>query len=140
MSAGSGIRHSEFNPSETEPVHLYQIWLLPREKGLPPSYEQKPFDPAARQGQWQLVASPDGASGSLTIQQDARIYLANLSAGDELKYSLVPGRHAWLQVIAGSGTLNGSEITTSDGAAVSEERELNLSAASPLEVMLFDLP
>lgn len=140
MTAGSGIRHSEFNPSETEPVHLYQVWLLPRANGLPPSYEQKPFDSAGRQNAWQLVASPDGAAGSLTIQQDARIYLANLAAGAELKHEVAAGRHAWLQVIRGSGKLNGSEVAASDGVAVSDERELALVAQAPLEVMLFDLP
>jgi redox-sensitive bicupin YhaK (pirin superfamily) len=140
MSAGSGIRHSEFNPSETEAVHLYQIWLTPRATGLPPSYEQKPFDPAARQNQWQLVASPDAAAGSLTIQQDARIYLANLPTGGELNYELPPGRHAWLQVIAGAGKLNELDVAASDGVAISDETRLQLTAASPLEVMLFDLP
>src|SRR5262245_30391638 len=93
MTAGRGIRHSEFNPSATEPVHLYQIWLLPRQPRLPPSYEQKPFDPAARSGRWQLVASRDGADGSLTIQQDARIYLANLPKADRLNAEFAAGRH-----------------------------------------------
>src|SRR6266550_4570151 len=88
MSAGRGIRHSEFNPSATEPVHLYQIWLLPRESGLEPSYAQKAFDPAHRTGRWQLVASPNGADGSLKIQQDARIYLANIAPPNELTCDL----------------------------------------------------
>src|SRR5438552_2530700 len=81
MSAGTGIRHSEFNASATEPVHLYQIWLLPEKRGQAPSYEQKPFDPAARAGRWQLVASPNAAEGSLTIHQDARLFLANIATG-----------------------------------------------------------
>ena len=101
MTAGTGIRHSEFNPSTSEPVHLYQIWLLPRTTGLTPSYEQKPFDAAGRAGRWQLVASPDGAEGSLSIQQDARIYLANLDAETQLEYKLHSGRQGWLQVLRG---------------------------------------
>jgi redox-sensitive bicupin YhaK (pirin superfamily) len=139
MSAGSGIRHSEFNPSEKEAVHLYQIWLLPRAKGLEPSYEQKAFDPAERNGRWQLVASPTGEQGSLTIQQDAKILLANLAAGEELAYDLSPGRHAWLQTLRGSLTLNGTPLATSDAAAVSQEPTLKLRAMEPAEVILFDL-
>src|SRR5256885_3669579 len=88
MTAGRGIRHSEFNPSATEPVHLYQIWLLPRENGLSPSYSQKKFTPEGRDGRWQLVASPDGADGSLKIEQDARIYLANMKSSTQLTFDL----------------------------------------------------
>jgi redox-sensitive bicupin YhaK (pirin superfamily) len=140
MTAGSGIRHSEFNPSETEPVHLYQVWLLPRANGLPPSYEQKPFAAGERENRWQLVASPDGADGSLTIQQDARILLARLSPETALNRDLAAGRHAWVQVLSGSGTLNGTALATSDGVAITDEAELTLVAQTPLEVMLFDLP
>lgn len=140
MSAGRGIRHSEFNASPSEPVHLYQIWLTPRAAGLDPSYEQKAFDPAHRNGKWQLVASPTGEGGSLTIQQDARILLANLAAGEELAYKLAPGRHAWLQVLSGSLRVNESALETSDAAAVSGEPALSLRAADVSEVMLFDLP
>ena len=140
MTAGTGIRHSEFNPSDTEPVHLYQVWLLPREAGLTPSYEQKAFDPAERKGRWQLVASPDGAGGSLTIQQDARIFLADLAAGQELQQAIGAGRYSWLQVLRGSVTVNGAKLETSDGLAVSEESVLNLRATNDAELMLFDLP
>src|SRR5262245_57998672 len=94
MSAGTGIMHSEFNPSATEPVHLYQIWLLPEKRGLTPSYEQKPFDPAARVGRWQLVASPDAAEGSLRIHQSARLFLGNIAASTTLSYDLMARRHA----------------------------------------------
>jgi redox-sensitive bicupin YhaK (pirin superfamily) len=104
MSAGRGIRHSEFNPSPTEPTHLYQIWLLPRAAGLAPSYSQKTFDSSSRQGQWQLVASPDSASGSLTIQQDARLCLADLQEHDSLTYDLANGSRAWHQVLRGTET------------------------------------
>jgi redox-sensitive bicupin YhaK (pirin superfamily) len=139
MTAGRGIRHSEFNASQTEPVHLYQIWLTPRAAGLEPGYEQKAFDAAQRSGKWQLVASPRGEEGSLTIQQDARILLANLAAGQELTYDIPPGRHAWLQVLRGPVTLNDTVLQTSDAAAMSEEPRLTLRTAAPAEVMLFDL-
>jgi redox-sensitive bicupin YhaK (pirin superfamily) len=139
MTAGTGVRHSEFNPSPTEPVHLYQIWLLPERKGLEPSYEQRPFPEEERQGGLRLVASPDGADGSLTIRQDARLYLSTLRAGDVVSHALKPGRHAWLQVLRGRVTLNGHALATGDGAAVSEERALDLSADRGAEVLLFDL-
>ena len=139
MTAGTGIRHSEFNNSPDEPVHLYQIWLLPDREGHEPSYEQKPFDPAGRHNQLQLVASPGGADGSLTIHQDARIYLADLDADRNLTLDLKPGRHAWLQVLRGTVELNGVRLETSDGAAVSDEAALQLHAVDAAEVMLFDL-
>jgi len=139
MTAGRGIRHSEFNPSQAESVHLYQLWLMPRAAGLAPSYEQKAFDPAERAGRWQLVASPTGESGSLTIQQDARILLADLTAGQELAYEIPAGRHAWLQVLRGAVVVNGTPLAESDAAALSEEPQLKLRAAGPAEVMLFDL-
>jgi quercetin 2,3-dioxygenase len=138
MTAGTGITHSEFNPSPTEPVHLYQIWLFPDRKGHTPSYEQKRFDEAGRRNQFQLVASPDAADGSLRIHQDAMIHLATLEAGRELRTELAVGRHAWLQVLRGTVTLNGVELEVGDGAAVSE-RELTISADQAAEVMLFDL-
>lgn len=139
MSAGSGVQHSEFNPSKTEPTHLYQIWLLPSEKNLAPSYSQRRFDVGGRQNQWQLVASPEGAEDSLRIHQDAKIYLANLDAGKNLEYPLESGRHAWLQVLRGSLAVNGNELGTSDGLAVSDEQLLSLTTTSNAEVMLFDL-
>jgi redox-sensitive bicupin YhaK (pirin superfamily) len=140
MSAGRGIRHSEFNPSATEPVHLYQIWLLPRQAGLEPSYEQKAFPGEARAGRWLLAASPNGSDGSLTIQQDASIWLASLAGGQRLDYRLASGRHAWLQVLSGDLDLNGEQLATSDGAAVSDESALKLQALSQAELLLFDLP
>ena len=139
MTAGRGIRHSEFNPSATEPVHLYQIWLLPRESGLAPSYSQKSFPLEGRTGRWQLVVSPDGADGSLKIEQDARIYLANISPSTGLTFDLAPGRHAWLQVLRGSVSLNNNDLTAGDGVAVSNEPKLSLAVATPAELMLFDL-
>ena len=139
MSAGRGIRHSEFNPSTTEPTHLYQIWLLPREPGLAPSYSQKAFDPAGRDDRWQLVASPDGAEGSLKIQQDARIYLSTLAEGRDQTFDLANGRHAWLQVLHGSVDANGTSLVAGDALAASSEAQLLLHASSKSEVMLFDL-
>jgi hypothetical protein len=139
MSAGTGITHSEFNPSEAEPVHLYQIWLLPDREGLEPSYEQKRFPDEGRHNRLRLVASPDAADGSLLIHQDARVYLAKLDAGAEVNHELAAGRHAWLQVLRGSVTLNGEQLDASDGAAVSDEPWLTIQAAGGAEVMLFDL-
>jgi quercetin 2,3-dioxygenase len=139
MTAGTGITHSEFNPSPSEPVHLYQIWLFPDRQGHVPSYEQKRFDAAGRANRFQLVASPDAADGSLRIHQDAWIHLATLEAGRELSAEIAAGRHAWLQVLRGAVTLNGAELQAGDGAAVSDERALAVAADSAAEVMLFDL-
>lgn len=140
MSAGTGITHSEFNPSSTEPVHLYQIWLLPEKKGCEPSYEQKRFSDDALQNQLRLVASPKGAEGSLRIHQDARIYLSRLDAGQGVRHAIEAGRHAWLQVLRGSVTMNGQQqLNTSDGAAVSDEAALEIVAGPQAEIMLFDL-
>jgi len=140
MSAGTGITHSEFNPSMSEPVHLYQIWLFPEEKGIEPSYEQKRFSQEERQNRLQLVASRGGDDGSLLIHQDARIYLADIAAGQRIEHELSAERHAWLQVLRGRVTLNGTPLDTSDGAAVSDEAALTIEAADgDAEIMLFDL-
>jgi redox-sensitive bicupin YhaK (pirin superfamily) len=139
MTAGTGITHSEFNPSADEPTHLYQVWLFPERKGIEPSYEQKRFPVDGRRDQWQLVASRDRADGSLLIHQDARILLADLSGGGSLTRELAPGRHAWLQVLRGTLTFNGQALQVSDGAAISDERLLELHSSTGAEVMLFDL-
>lgn len=139
MSAGTGITHSEFNPSPTEPVHLYQIWLFPERKGITPSYEQKRFPEEGRHNRLQPVASRDAADGSLLIHQDARIYLATLDAGRQVSHDLSPGRHAWLQVLRGTVTLNGQALQTSDGAAISGETALSVVSTVGAEIMLFDL-
>jgi redox-sensitive bicupin YhaK (pirin superfamily) len=139
ITAGTGITHSEFNPSKTEPVHLYQIWLFPDREGHEPSYEQKAFPQEDRRDRWQLVASPTAMDGSLLIHQDAKIFLADISAGKTLNYEITPGRGAWLQVLRGCVSLNGQLLDTSDGAAVSDEAALNLQAAGHAEIMLFDL-
>jgi redox-sensitive bicupin YhaK (pirin superfamily) len=139
MTAGTGIMHSEFNPSETEPVHLYQIWLFPERRGLEPSYEQKAFPEADRRNQLRLVASPDGRDGSLVIRQDARLFLGALSEGTDVSHSLAKGRTAWLQVLRGKVKVNGLALEAGDGAAASDESGLSLRACEKTEVLLFDL-
>ncbi len=139
MSAGTGITHSEFNPSASEPVHLVQIWLYPETKGIEPSYEQKQFPKEGRRGRLQLVASKDASDGSLRIHQDARIFLAELNGEEVIEQPWDANRHAWLQVLRGSLTLNGQILATSDGAAVSDEDHLTLQAGQDAEIMLFDL-
>ena len=139
MTAGTGVRHSEFNPSDREWVHLYQVWLLPERTGLRPHYEQKAFPERERQGKLRLVASPTGEQGSLTIRQDARLYLATLKDGELVAHTLHPGRHAWLQVLRGDVALNGQPLSAGGGAAVSQEGRLEVAARQDAEVMLFDL-
>ena len=139
MTAGTGITHSEFNPSATEPVHLYQIWLFPERKGIEPSYEQKRFPEDERHNQLRLVASRDADEDSLLIHQDARIYLATVDAGRQIEHRQPEGRYGWLEVLRGSVALNGVDLHTSDGAALSEESLLMIRATSNAEIMLFDL-
>ena len=140
ISAGTGITHSEFNPSDRDPVHLYQIWLFPDRKGIEPSYEQKRFSDNERHNRLRLVASREAVDESLLIHQDARIFLSQIDAQEQVVHELGERRHAWLQVFRGNITLNGIELATSDGAAVSEERSLEIFARTSAEIMLFDLP
>ena len=139
MTAGTGVRHSEFNPSDKEAVHLYQIWLLPERKGLKPSYEELALGGAQKRGRFRLVASPDGAEGSLTIHQDARLYLASLSPGEGDAYEIGCDRAAWLQVLRGSVNVLGNDLSAGDGVAVTEENAISVQATVPSEVLLFDL-
>jgi quercetin 2,3-dioxygenase len=139
MSAGSGITHSEFNPSATQPVHLYQIWLSTLHNGIEPSYEQKAFDAQERHNQLRLVASQHGRNDSLTIHQDADILLGTLDPNARLSYQLNDDRHAWVQVLRGSILLNGKPLAQGDGAAVSDQIRLDIKAVQPAEIMLFDL-
>ena len=139
MTAGTGITHSEFNPSPAATTHLYQIWLMPRQKGLTPSYDQRVFAAEEKRGRFRLVASPDGAGDSLTIQQDARIYLADFAPGAELRHEVAPGRHAWVQVLRGSARLGKETLQAGDGVAISEETTIALQGEDEGEVMLFDL-
>jgi redox-sensitive bicupin YhaK (pirin superfamily) len=140
MSAGTGVRHSEANASEHEPVHLYQIWIEPARRSIAPGYEQRAFPEAERRGRLRLVASPDGAEGSITIEQDARLYATLLGPGEKVGHALAPGRHAWVQVARGAIEVNGQRLERSDGAALSDELEVTLAAREPAEVLLFDLP
>jgi redox-sensitive bicupin YhaK (pirin superfamily) len=139
MSAGTGILHSEFNPSRTEPLHLLQIWLLPEESGLKPSYEQRHFAEAERRGRLRLVAAPGGRDGAVAIHQDVELYAGLLDAGESATHRLRPGRHAWVQVARGAVTLNGRPLQEGDGAAVSNEEVLELTGRDAAEVLLFDL-
>jgi redox-sensitive bicupin YhaK (pirin superfamily) len=139
MTAGTGVRHSETNASSAEPVHFYQIWVFPDRDGLAPGYEQKGFDAADRRGKWQVVASPDGRDGSLTIHQDVAILLADLEAGQELERPIAEGRHAWVQVVRGPVVVNGEPLETSDALAISGEPSVSIRAQGPSEVLLFDL-
>jgi hypothetical protein len=138
MTAGTGVLHSEKNNTGQE-LHFLQIWILPERKGLTPSYEQKAFTEKERQGRFRLVVSPDGQEGSLKVNQDMRLYSTLLGKGEQAEYALAPGRHAWLQVARGAGSLNGVELKAGDGVALSEESRLVLSASEPLEALLFDL-
>ena len=139
MTAGTGVRHSEFNPSDTEWVHLYQIWLLPQRKGLEPTYDQLAVGEEEKRGRFRLVASPDGAAGSLTIHQDARLYLASLSPGEGVAHEIDRGKAAWLQVLRGSVNVLGHDLASGDGVAVTDENAISVQAAVPSEVLLFDL-
>jgi quercetin 2,3-dioxygenase len=139
MTAGSGIRHSEFNPSTTQPVHLLQIWIQPEKSSLPPGYEQKTFPEAEKQGKLRLIASRDASDGSVKINQDARLYVTLLKPGEEVKHDLATGRHAWLQVARGAVELNGKKLSQGDGAAISNEKSLTIEGKEDAEVLLFDM-
>ncbi len=139
MTAGTGVSHSESNPSREQSVHLLQIWILPDQGGLKPGYEQKAFSEDQKQGRLCLVASEDGRDGSVTIHQDASVYATVLVAGDEVVHNLAPGRHAWLQVARGAITVNGSDLNQGDGAAVSNEERMAITGREAAEVLLFDL-
>ena len=139
MSAGSGVMHSEFNASRTEPVHFLQIWIVPGRRGIAPGYEQKHFPPEQRQGQLRLIASPDAADGSVTIHQDARVYSTLLGKGQSVTHALAPGRHGWVQVARGQVRLGEVVLSAGDAAAVSDERSITLGGDEPSEVILFDL-
>lgn len=140
MTAGSGITHSEFNPSASEPVHFLQIWILPERKGLKPGYEQIAFAPQEKQGRFRLVAARDGRDGAVTIHQDAEIHSALLAVGDETRFVFRPGRHGWVQIARGGPVeVNGVAMVAGDGLAVSAETELGFRAKGAAEILLFDL-
>jgi redox-sensitive bicupin YhaK (pirin superfamily) len=139
MSAGTGVTHSEFNASKTEPAHLLQIWMLPEKKGLKPVYGQKNFADSEKRGKLRLVASPDGRDGSVKIRQDNELYATVLGAGESVRHQLKPDRHAYVQVARGSVKLNGTELQEGDGAAISAEKAVELTGVQDAEVLLFDL-
>jgi redox-sensitive bicupin YhaK (pirin superfamily) len=138
MSAGTGIRHSEANPSTKDPVHLLQIWILPDRHGHEPEYEQGSFAEEEKRGRLRLIASPDGADGSVTIHQDAKLYASLLSPGQQVEHELSTGRFGWLQVAKGAVELNGTALNHGDGAATDDEN-LVIQAAEHSEILLFDL-
>jgi quercetin 2,3-dioxygenase len=139
MSAGSGVMHSESNPSKDAPVHLLQIWILPAERNLEPEYEQKSFAEDEKRNRLRLIVSPEGSDGSVRIHQDARVYASLLDKDKQIEHKLEQGRGAWLQVAHGSVMLNGTQLKQGDGAAVTDEPSLHLQANDDAEVLLFDL-
>ena len=139
MSAGTGVVHSELNPSPTAPVHFLQIWILPERDGLPASYEQRHFPEAERTGRLRLLASPDGRDGSVVVHQDVTLHAAVLAPGAVGRPALAPGRHGWVQVVRGAITANGAALSAGDGAALSGEASVALAAGEDAELLLFDL-
>ena len=139
MSAGTGVRHSEFNHSRTEPVHFLQIWIVPKFSGIKPNYQEKRYDDAQKRGKFCLVASSNGSEGSLTIAQDASMYAALLDGNERIEHAVAPGRHAYLHVARGSLTLNGLALGAGDGVKIADETMLTLVDGDNAEVLLFDL-
>ncbi|MCW5830783.1 MAG: pirin family protein [Deltaproteobacteria bacterium] len=141
MTAGTGIRHSEFNASESERCRLLQIWILPERGGLEPGYEQTAFPPESRRGKLRLIASRDGREGSVTVHQDVSLYASLLDRGQKAELALAPGRHGWVQVAKGSVTLNGTRLDHGDGAALADETRLALEGVGDgtAEILVFDL-
>jgi len=140
MSAGTGVRHSEYNASNSELVHFLQIWILPDNSGHAPGYEQKHFTPAELNGTLRVVASPDGRNGSVTIHQDALLYAAKLNAAQSVSHTLAPGRRAYVHIARGALTLNGLPLVAGDGARAENEAQLRFEQGQDAEVLLFDLP
>lgn len=139
MTAGTGIQHSEYNPSRVEPVHFLQIWILPERKGLRPSYEQKAFSDADRRARLCLVASRDGRDGSLTVHQDVSLYASLLGPGERVEHFFAPGRHSWIQLVRGEILANGQPLKAGDGAAISDEAMISLEGKGEAELLLLDL-
>lgn len=139
MSAGTGVSHSEYNPSDAAPVHLLQIWILPERGGMPPSYEQKKYEDSEKRGKLRLIGSRDGRGGSVTIYQDVDLYGSLLAPGEKIEYEIKPTRGVWLQLVKGELALNGQMLSAGDGAAVEGENQLSIAAKSEAEFLLFDL-
>jgi len=140
MSAGTGVRHSEYNASRTEPVHLLQIWIQPARAGIAPEYEQKTVPVSERRGRLRLIAAPDGRDGAVTIHQDAAVYATTLARGEAVEHALAAGRLGWLQVARGALLLNGERLAQGDGAAIEDEHALTIETLETAEALLFDLP
>jgi redox-sensitive bicupin YhaK (pirin superfamily) len=139
MSAGTGVAHSEQNASQTDPVHFLQIWLVPSERGIDPSYEQKTFTEEDKRGRLRVVASPDGRDGSVTIHSDAVLYAGLFGSGERAELTLSTARHAWVQVVRGTLRVNEQELNAGDGAAISEVSKLSVEGVDNAEVLVFDL-
>lgn len=139
MSAGTGIRHSEFNPSKSDKVHFLQIWILPEEDGLEPGYEQKEFPAAEKTGRLRLVGSRDGREGSVTIHQDVDLYASLLPSGETVTFAPRENRKVWVQLVKGGLTVNGADLREGDGAAIVDERAIAVRASDASEFLLFDL-
>jgi redox-sensitive bicupin YhaK (pirin superfamily) len=139
MSAGTGVMHSEFNASRTEPVHFLQIWIVPAERGIAPGYEQKAFSDEEKRGRLRLVAAPGGRDGSVTIHQDASLWAGILGAGESASHALAPGRRSWVHIAKGELKVNGQLLHAGDAAAVTDEPAVALEGTSGGEVLLFDL-
>lgn len=139
MSAGTGISHSEYNASQTEPVHFLQIWIIPNETGLKPDYEQRSFELEKNRGKWIPVVAPNGRDGTVKVHQDIEILAAVLSPEQQVSYRLKPGRHAWLQLARGGVSLNGTVLNVGDGAAIGMEEMVEIQALDDAEILLFDV-
>jgi redox-sensitive bicupin YhaK (pirin superfamily) len=139
MSAGTGVTHSEANPSSDEPVHLLQIWIFPREQGTQPDYEEKKFSDDEKHNRLRLIVSPDGSEGSVRIHQDAKIFASLLDPGQQVEHALANGRDAWLQVAAGSVSVNDNPLKQGDGAGIRKESKITITATEAAEILLFDL-
>lgn len=139
MTAGRGIRHSEFNPSHSDTAHFLQIWIMPEQRGLEPSYEQKSFPESEKRGKFRIIASLDGENGSVKIRQDAKLLVSLLTAEETVTHTLAKDRHAWVQIAKGEVELNGEKLYQGDGAAISNEQKLSIKGEKDSEVLLFDL-
>ena len=139
MSAGTGVTHSEFNPSKTEKLHLLQIWMVPEKRGLKPAYDQRNFSATEKRAKLRLVASPSGSNGSVKIRQDNELYATILDKDETVRHALRPGRHAYVQVAKGQVQLNDLPLQEGDGAAISAEKSVELTGVDNAEVLLFDL-
>jgi len=140
MTAGRGVMHSEFNPSDSKPVHFLQIWIEPDKRGLTPSYEQKRVEPARRRGRLALIASPDGADGSVTVHQDARVYAVDLDGGERVEHEIAAGRRGYVHVARGSVALGDTRLAAGDAAKIEGPARIVLAHGEAAEALLFDLP